>query len=508
MTDRNDHARRMRPFDRIGVRFLAAMLAVLGVVVVMVAIAAQSMVITDNDQRLLMRVLVPAVLGAALVAMLMARPVARDASKICDVAMRVADGDLSARTGVVRSDELGEAAAMFDKMVDRLDAIESERAVMLSSISHDLRTPLAALRASVEAIRDGIAPDPDAYLSGMERQIKALASLVDDLQLHSRIVSGTIQTIRTRLDLTELADEAMETLRPLAETRRVALLLEADERVNVDADGSQLARVIRNLLENAIRHAPHDSAVLVQVAASSQSATLRVVDQGAGFPPDFRERAFEPFTRADPARDLATGTVRISTSEVAAVWLMPAVLARLQTEEPGIQIELVASNAITNLLRREADIAVRMMRPAQGSLVARKLGEIGITACAHRSYLQRAGTPRKPTDLLHHRLIGYDRDDTIERGFAKMGLALSHEAFALRTDNQLAYGRLVAAGAGIGFVADYNLRHWPGGVPLLPMLKIPPLPCWLAVHREIRGSALVRRVYEFLAAAIPAELAR
>ena len=314
MTDRNDHARRMRPFDRIGVRFLAAMLAVLGVVVVMVAIAAQSMVITDNDQRLLMRVLVPAVLGAALVAMLMARPVARDASKICDVAMRVADGDLSARTGVVRSDELGEAAAMFDKMVDRLDAIESERAVMLSSISHDLRTPLAALRASVEAIRDGIAPDPDAYLSGMERQIKALASLVDDLQLHSRIVSGTIQTNRTRLDLTELADEAMETLRPLAETRRVALLLEADERVNVDADGSQLARVIRNLLENAIRHAPHDSAVLVQVAFSSQSATLRVVDQGAGFPPDFRERAFEPFTRADPARDLATGTAGLGLS--------------------------------------------------------------------------------------------------------------------------------------------------------------------------------------------------
>jgi len=314
MTDRSDHARSMRPFDRIGVRFVAAMLAVLGVVVVMVAIAAQSMVITDNDQRLLMRVLVPAVLGAALVAMLMARPVARDASKICKAAMRVADGDLSARTGVMRSDELGEAAAMFDTMVDRLDAIERERAVMLSSISHDLRTPLAALRASVEAIRDGVAPDPDAYLSGMERQIKALASLVDDLQLHSRIVSGTIETIRTRLDLTELADEAMETLRPLAETRRVALLLEADERVNVDADGSQLARVIRNLLENAIRHAPEDSVVLVQVAANSQSATLRVVDQGAGFPADFRDRAFEPFTRADPARDLTTGTAGLGLS--------------------------------------------------------------------------------------------------------------------------------------------------------------------------------------------------
>lgn len=306
--------RRMRPFDRIGVRFVVAMLAVLGVAVVMIAIAAQSMFINEHDQRLLMWVLIPAVLGAALVAMLMARPVARDASKICDAAMRVADGDLSARTGVVRSDELGEAAAMFDTMVDRLDAIERERAVMLSSISHDLRTPLAALRASVEAIRDGVAPDPDAYLSGMERQIRALASLVDDLQLHSRIVSGTFDMTRTRLDLTELADEAMETLRPLAETRHVALLLEAEHRVTVDADGSQLARVIRNLLENAIRHAPDGSVVLVQVAASPGTATLRVVDQGDGFPPDFRDRAFEPFTRADPARDLRTGTAGLGLS--------------------------------------------------------------------------------------------------------------------------------------------------------------------------------------------------
>jgi two-component system sensor histidine kinase BaeS len=304
----------MRPFDRLGVRFVVAVLAVLGLALVMIAIAAQSMFINDQDQRLLMWVLVPVVVGSALVAMLMARPVARDASRICDAAMRVADGDLTARTGVVRSDELGEAAAMFDLMVERLDAVERERAVMLSSISHDLRTPLAALRASVEAIRDGVAPDPDAYLSGMERQIQALASLVDDLQLHSRIVSGTIAVARSRIDLTELADEAMETLRPLAETRRIALLLEADRRVTVDADGPQLARVIRNLLENAIRHAPDGSVVLVQIASHPGVATLRVVDQGDGFPPDFRDRAFEPFTRADPARDLRTGTAGLGLS--------------------------------------------------------------------------------------------------------------------------------------------------------------------------------------------------
>jgi signal transduction histidine kinase len=106
----------------------------------------------------------------------------------------------------------------------------------------------------------------------------------------------------------------METLRPLAETRHLALLLEADQRVTVEADGPQLARVIRNLLENAIRHAPDGSVVLVQVAATPQVATLRVVDQGDGFPADFRDKAFEPFTRADPARDLRTGTAGLGLS--------------------------------------------------------------------------------------------------------------------------------------------------------------------------------------------------
>jgi len=207
-------------------------------------------------------------------------------------------------------------------------------------------------------------------------------------------------------------------------------------------------------------------------------------------------------------RDATSGSVRITTSQVAATWLLPPVLAALSEAEPSIQVELVASNQLTNLLRREADIALRMVRPQQTTLIARKLGEIGIGAAAHTRYLERAGRPRTPADLLRHRLIGYDRDDTIERGFARMGLPIAREAFALRTDDQVAYGQLVAAGAGIGFVASYNTVHWPGVERLLPVLQIAPLPCWLAVHREIRSNKVVRRVYDFLAEAIPRELAR
>jgi DNA-binding transcriptional LysR family regulator len=206
------------------------------------------------------------------------------------------------------------------------------------------------------------------------------------------------------------------------------------------------------------------------------------------------------------ARSPSRGVVRVTTSQVAATWLLPAVLARLQRAHPEIEIELVASNELTNLLRREADIAVRMVRPAQASLIAKKLGDVDIVAAAHRSYLAKAPPLRGVDDLFAHRLIGYDRDDTIVRGAARFGVTLARADFALRTDDQVAYGRLVAEGAGIGFVARYNLRHWPGVVAVLPALAPAALPCWLAVHREIRANALVRTVYDFLAREIPAEI--
>ena len=206
-------------------------------------------------------------------------------------------------------------------------------------------------------------------------------------------------------------------------------------------------------------------------------------------------------------RAATTGTVRITTSRVAATWLLPPVIARLQAEEPGIQVELVGSDALSNLLRREADIAVRMVRPAQGSLVARRIGEIPIVACAHRRYLAEGPPLRVPEDLAAHRLVGFDRDDTVLRGFASMGMPMRRVAFAVRTDDQVAYVQLVAAGAGVGFVTPYVLRQLPGVDRVLPMLAIPPMPCWLAVHREIRGNPVVARAWRFLADALPGALA-
>lgn len=198
------------------------------------------------------------------------------------------------------------------------------------------------------------------------------------------------------------------------------------------------------------------------------------------------------------------GTVRITASVPVAVQLMPPLLAGMRQALPDIQVELVSSNQVSNLLRREADIAVRMVRPDQGTLVAKKLGDVVVGAYAHRSYLARHRPIRQLPDLLHHELIGNDTDTSILRGFEAMGYAVGPEAFALRTDDFIVQWQAVRAGLGIGFVAEYMARTDPDVVRVLAdALTIPALPVWLAVHREIRTNRRIRAVYDYLAEALP-----
>ncbi|MBL0253151.1 MAG: LysR family transcriptional regulator [Polaromonas sp.] len=197
------------------------------------------------------------------------------------------------------------------------------------------------------------------------------------------------------------------------------------------------------------------------------------------------------------------GTVRITASQPVAYQLLPPILASMRDALPEIQVELISSNQVSNLLRREADIAVRMVQPDQGTLIAKKLGSVSVGVYAHKSYLARFGTPQAPDDLLNHTLIGYDTDDVMIRGFANYGQSLGKEAFAIRSDDLIVQWQALCAACGIGFVADYMGRSQTDLVKILPMLKIPPLPMWLAVHREIRSNQRIRAVFDYLAKALP-----
>jgi DNA-binding transcriptional LysR family regulator len=206
------------------------------------------------------------------------------------------------------------------------------------------------------------------------------------------------------------------------------------------------------------------------------------------------------------AQSQQAGTVRLTASQPVACFLLPPIVAKLRQALPAIQIELEVSNQVSNLLQREADIAVRMVRPEQSSLVAKRIADVSLSACASAPYLARRGTPLQPPDLLQHELIGYDQQDDTLRGFAAMGFPVTREHFALRTDDLIAAWEAVRAGLGVGFTADYVIRTDPAVHRILPMLALPSLPVWLTVHREIRNSGRIRAVYDFLAQSIPLAL--
>ena len=228
-------------------------------------------------------------------------------------------------------------------------------------------------------------------------------------------------------------------------------------------------------------------------------------------------------TLAGPARQMASGalalnqqlysanadvagTVRITASQPVACHLLPPVLVAMRAALPAVQVALVVSNSVSNLLEREADIALRMVRPDQSSLVAKLIANVGVSACASRAYLAEHGEPRVPTDLLKHSLVGYDQQDDIIKGFATMGYPITQAQFAFRSDDMIAYWQAIRAGLGVGFVADYMLQMHPDVVRVLPGLALPTLPVWLTVHREVRTSARIRAVYDFLAHAVPRAL--
>jgi len=200
----------------------------------------------------------------------------------------------------------------------------------------------------------------------------------------------------------------------------------------------------------------------------------------------------------------ASGTVRITASQPVSCYVLPPLLAQMRLSLPDVQVELVASNEVSNLLRREADIAVRMVQPQQASIIARRVGKVTLRACAHQDYLRRRGVPRQPNDLLAHDLIGGDRNDDTLKGFAAQGLVVGREQFAFRADDLIVVWQAVRAGLGVGFVSEYLIRSDSAVIPVLPKLKIEPLPVWLAVHKEIRTSKRIRAVYDFLADALPA----
>ena len=196
------------------------------------------------------------------------------------------------------------------------------------------------------------------------------------------------------------------------------------------------------------------------------------------------------------------GTVRITASKVFAHYSLPPILAHIRLAEPDIQLELAPSDSTENLLFREADIAIRMYRPTQEDVIARKLGEIKTGLFAHRSYLSRRGTPQSITDIGQHEMVGLDQNPLIIDAMQALGIPRTQEDFPVRCDDQATYWELARAGCGLGAMQLQIGQRTEGMVQILPKLPLESLPVWLVAAKALRQTPRIRRVYDLLATAI------
>ncbi|NPU68860.1 LysR family transcriptional regulator [Bradyrhizobium sp. 83012] len=193
------------------------------------------------------------------------------------------------------------------------------------------------------------------------------------------------------------------------------------------------------------------------------------------------------------------GVVRISASEIVGTFVLPTILAGIRKRYPEIIIELVLNNRTDDLLRRDADIAVRMIRPKQDGLVARRIGSVPLGLYAHRDYIARFGLPDMIEALAAHHVIGFDRDDHSARSVASSQLPISRELFSYRTDSDVAQVTAIEAGLGIGGMQIAMARRNPALVPVLANQVAFELDCWLAVHEDQKDAPPIRAMFDGLA---------
>jgi DNA-binding transcriptional LysR family regulator len=200
------------------------------------------------------------------------------------------------------------------------------------------------------------------------------------------------------------------------------------------------------------------------------------------------------------------GVVRITASEMVGVEVLPPCLAAFRQAHPNVVVELVISNRSEDLLRRDVDLAVRMVRPTQSALWARKIGVIELGLHAHPSYLARHGVPKSVADLAIHPLIGFDRVPPMRR-IDQLGIKLSRELFAFRCDSDVGQYAALRAGFGLG-VCQLGLARRDGLVRVLAEAIRFPLGVWMVMHKDQRSNRRIRSMYEHVSAHLAEYIAR
>ncbi|MEV6542474.1 HAMP domain-containing sensor histidine kinase [Streptomyces sp. NPDC051665] len=300
-------------------RSLTTSVAVVAAVAVTAMLAgtlavAQAMFLSSHDLTVVTTVVAMAAVVSLATALLLGRWVVARSRELALAARDFGDGGDFFAPGRPATAELAdlsrELAATSAKLAEsrnRERALESSRRELVAWISHDLRTPLAGLRAMSEALEDGVAADPDRYLRQIRTEVERLNGMVGDLFELSRIHAGTLTLSPSRMSLYDLIGDALAGADPLAREHGVRLVGGWIEPVPVEVDGKEMSRVLGNLLVNAIRRTPADGTVAVAAERSAEGVVLSVTDGCGGIPDEDLPRVFDTGWRGTHARTPPAG---------------------------------------------------------------------------------------------------------------------------------------------------------------------------------------------------------
>lgn len=251
--------------------------------------------------------------AAVAVAVYLARQITRPVRTLRESAEAIAQGDLSRRTGIQRADDIGALARSFDQMTETLERNEESRRQLFADIAHELRTPLAVIRSTVQALGDGVYKPSAAHVETVMRRVDMLTQLINDIRDLSLAEVGQLRLERTDVAVGALLDAAHERHAPLAAERDLTLRTEnAVGDAMLEVDRTRIDQALDNLLRNALTHTPGGGTITVRARRTTNTqgpewVSLDVIDTGPGFGAEELPRVFDRFYRADSSRSRAHG---------------------------------------------------------------------------------------------------------------------------------------------------------------------------------------------------------
>lgn len=305
-------------FRSLRIQFLLISVIVAVLVSANIGAVAYLMFISPHDLELLVSLVVFSLGLSVMASFYLSRKTIRNLNEVIGAVRQINTGNLQQSVEVASRDEVGELATAFNTMLQRLKEsqdrerdMERSRRELIEAVSHDLRTPISSIRVMIEAINDGVVRDEaiiGRYLHNVQSEIQYLGQMVNDLFELSQIDAGLLKLDVESVQLQELIPDTVETMSAQALSSRLNLRGEVDKQLPpVNVDPQRIQRVLRNLVQNAIRHTPPDGSIFIKAVDAGDAVEVQITDTGEGIPAEDLPKVFERSFKSDRSRSRQSG---------------------------------------------------------------------------------------------------------------------------------------------------------------------------------------------------------